>query len=215
MASAPRTNSPAASASASRWRAPWSASRKCCCWMNRLGALDKKLREEMQIELRQLQRTRRHHLRLRDPRSGRGADPLRPDRGHVAAARSCRSIAPTRLYEAPNCREVAEFIGSMNFFQGTLRHAGGGRAVVDAGPLGSLNAMLEGAPPPVGAAVSIAVRPEKLRLAWERPDGHRQCGGRQGQRPRLFRRSQPLLHFSPGQRSADRRCASERRSQFG
>ncbi len=32
-----------------------------------LGALDKKLREEMQIELRQIQRTRRHHLRLRDP----------------------------------------------------------------------------------------------------------------------------------------------------
>jgi ABC-type Fe3+/spermidine/putrescine transport system ATPase subunit len=78
----------------------------------------------------------------------------------------------TRLYEAPNCREVAEFIGSMNFFQGTLRNAGGGRAVVDAGPLGSLNAMLDGAPPPVGAAVSIAVRPEKLRLAWERPENN-------------------------------------------
>jgi ABC-type Fe3+/spermidine/putrescine transport system ATPase subunit len=43
--------------------------------------------------------------------------------------------------------------------------------VVDAGPLGSLNAMVDGAAPPVGAAVSIAVRPEKLRLAWDKPAG--------------------------------------------
>ncbi len=38
-----------------------------------LGALDLKLREEMQIELKRIQQERRDHLHLRDPRPGRGA----------------------------------------------------------------------------------------------------------------------------------------------
>jgi len=133
-----------------------------------LGALDKKLREEMQIELRQIQRSvgvtfvfvthdQEEALTLSDRIAV------------MSRGKALQIESATRLYEAPNCREVAEFIGSMNFFQGTLRDTGGGRAVVDAGPLGSLNAMLDGATPPIGAPVSIAVRPEKLRLAWERP----------------------------------------------
>jgi spermidine/putrescine ABC transporter ATP-binding subunit len=136
-----------------------------------LGALDKKLREEMQIELRQIQRSigvtfvfvthdQEEALTLSDRIAV------------MSRGKALQIEGATRLYEAPNCREVAEFIGSMNFFQGTVRDAGGGRAVVDAGPLGALNAVLDGAPPPVGAPVSIAVRPEKLRLAWERPDGN-------------------------------------------
>jgi spermidine/putrescine ABC transporter ATP-binding subunit len=136
-----------------------------------LGALDKKLREEMQIELRQLQRSvgitfvfvthdQEEALTLSDRIAV------------MSRGKALQIESATRLYEAPNCREVAEFIGSMNFFQGTLRDSGDGRAVVDAGPLGSLKAMLDGVSPPVGARVSIAVRPEKLRLAWERPDGN-------------------------------------------
>jgi spermidine/putrescine ABC transporter ATP-binding subunit len=135
-----------------------------------LGALDKKLREEMQLELRQLQRSvgitfvfvthdQEEALALSDRIAV------------MSRGKALQIESATRLYEAPNCREVAEFIGSMNFFQGTLRGADGGRAVVDAGPLGSLNAMVDGAAPPVGAAVSIAVRPEKLRLAWDKPAG--------------------------------------------
>jgi spermidine/putrescine ABC transporter ATP-binding subunit len=135
-----------------------------------LGALDKKLREEMQIELRQIQRSvgvtfvfvthdQEEALTLSDRIAV------------MSRGKALQIESATRLYEAPNCREVAEFIGSMNFFPGTLRDSSNGRAVVDAGPLGSLNAMLDGAAPPVGAAVSIAVRPEKLRLAWEQPAG--------------------------------------------
>jgi ABC-type Fe3+/spermidine/putrescine transport system ATPase subunit len=136
-----------------------------------LGALDKKLREEMQIELRQIQRSvgvtfvfvthdQEEALTLSDRIAV------------MSRGKALQIETATRLYEAPNCREVAEFIGSMNFFQGTLRNAEGGRAVVDAGPLGSLRAMLEGTPPPLGTAVSIAVRPEKLRLAWDQPASH-------------------------------------------
>ena len=43
-----------------------------------LGALDLKLREEMQIELKAIQQAGRHHLHLRDPRPGGGAHDERP-----------------------------------------------------------------------------------------------------------------------------------------
>ena len=139
-----------------------------------LGALDKKLREEMQIELRQIQRSvgvtfvfvthdQEEALALSDRIAV------------MSHGKALQIESSTRLYEAPNCREVAEFIGSMNFFRGTLREVAGNRALVDAGPLGPLRAAIDptvdgGAPAP-GTEVSIAVRPEKLRLAWERPGG--------------------------------------------
>jgi spermidine/putrescine ABC transporter ATP-binding subunit len=135
-----------------------------------LGALDKKLREEMQIELRQIQRSvgvtfvfvthdQEEALALSDRIAV------------MSRGKALQIETAARLYERPNCREVAEFIGSMNFFPGTLRETSGDRAVVDAGALGALQATLEGAAPPTGASVSVAVRPEKLRLAWERPAG--------------------------------------------
>ncbi len=48
-----------------------------------LGALDLKLRKEMQLELKADPAAHRDHLRLRHPRSGRGADDVGPDRGDV------------------------------------------------------------------------------------------------------------------------------------
>ena len=68
-----------------------------------LGALDLKLREQMQVELKTLQRAARHHLRLRHPRPGRGAVDERPRRrlrrrphrpGRHAAPRSTSGRAP-------------------------------------------------------------------------------------------------------------------------
>ncbi len=55
-ASASRCSCPAASASVWPWPAPWSIVRVCCCSTNRSGALDLKLREQMQSELKKLQR---------------------------------------------------------------------------------------------------------------------------------------------------------------
>ena len=45
-----------------------------------LGALDLKLRQEMQVELKHIQQRGRDHVRLRDPRPGGGADDERPPR---------------------------------------------------------------------------------------------------------------------------------------
>jgi spermidine/putrescine ABC transporter ATP-binding subunit len=133
-----------------------------------LGALDKKLREEMQLELRQIQRTvgvtfvfvthdQEEALALSDRIAV------------MSRGRALQIDAANRLYEAPNCKEVAEFIGSMNFFQGSLQDIVNGTALIDAGALGQLTVAVSGPAPEKGSVVAIAVRPEKLRLAWEKP----------------------------------------------
>jgi spermidine/putrescine ABC transporter ATP-binding subunit len=135
-----------------------------------LGALDKKLREEMQLELRQLQRSvgitfvfvthdQEEALTLSDRIAV------------MSRGKALQIDTATRLYEQPNCREVAEFIGSMNMFDGTVEAVGDGRATVDAGPLGKLSASVTAAELARGHQVSVAVRPEKIVLAWSDPGG--------------------------------------------
>lgn len=137
-----------------------------------LGALDKKLREEMQIELRQLQRTvgitfvfvthdQEEALTLSDRIAVMS-------RGKVLQIDTA-----AELYEAPNCREVAEFIGTMNFLPGTVGAVGTGLVEVSTGKLGTIKARAGSAPLAAGSDVAVAVRPEKLRLHWQRP----QSGG--------------------------------------
>jgi spermidine/putrescine ABC transporter ATP-binding subunit len=133
-----------------------------------LGALDKKLREEMQIELRQIQRTvgitfvfvthdQEEALTL-------------SDRVAVMSRGKVLQIDhATRLYEAPNCREVAEFIGTMNILPGTVSGISQGRANVAAGALGAFEARAENGTAVQGAPVLVAIRPEKLQISWERP----------------------------------------------
>src|SRR5690349_4295698 len=128
-----------------------------------LGALDKKLREEMQIELRQIQRTvgitfvfvthdQEEALTL-------------SDRVAVMSRGKVLQIDhATRLYEAPNCREVAEFIGTMNVLPGTIDGTANGRANVSAGSLGRFEARADNSTPAQGAPVLVAIRPEKLQM---------------------------------------------------
>ena len=64
-----------------------------------LGALDLKLRKEMQIELKRIQDAGRDHVHLRDPRPGGGALDVGPGGGHVeradrAARRAARDLRP-------------------------------------------------------------------------------------------------------------------------
>jgi ABC-type Fe3+/spermidine/putrescine transport system ATPase subunit len=75
----------------------------------------------------------------------------------------------TRLYEAPNCREVADFIGSMNFFDGSVRRLENGLAIVDAGSAGDLRVPVAQVQVAPGAAVTVAVRPEKVHIEWQQP----------------------------------------------
>ena len=128
-----------------------------------LAALDKKLREEMQVELRQLQRTvgitfvfvthdQEEALALSD----RVAVMFE---GRVAQIGS-----PREIYDRPATRTVGAFIGSMNFFPAALRGRENGAFLVDCAGLGAL-AVPEGNRRGEGAPDTLAIRPERLRLS--------------------------------------------------
>jgi len=162
-----------------------------------LGALDKKLREQMQLELRALQKSvgitfffvthdQEEALTLSD---------------RVAVMSKGRVLqveSPTGLYERPNSRFVADFIGTMNFFDGRVQTSDNGIASVDAGPLGTVEATTEGAALNAGADVLVAIRPEKLKLNFETPgEGANIIEGRMG--PEAYLGDRSHFHvFLPG-----------------
>jgi len=135
-----------------------------------LGALDKKLREQMQLELRALQKSvgitfvfvthdQEEALTLSDRIAV------------MAMGKVLQVETPTGLYEKPNCRFVADFIGTMNFFDGRLRSADNGTAIIDAGPLGTIQAAVNGVDRAIGDNIMVAIRPEKLALHMQPPGG--------------------------------------------
>ncbi|MBI3677138.1 MAG: ABC transporter ATP-binding protein [Proteobacteria bacterium] len=132
-----------------------------------LGALDKRLREAMQIELRQLQKNVgiTFVFVTHDQEEALSMS----DRIAVMSNGKVLQVAePRTLYEQPNCREVADFIGTMNFFEGTVSGVQNGRIAIDAGPLGTLQATADSFAS--GASVLIAVRPEKISLSLAKID---------------------------------------------
>ncbi|HEY0265264.1 MAG TPA: ABC transporter ATP-binding protein [Rhizomicrobium sp.] len=130
-----------------------------------LGALDKRLREAMQVELRALQRAvgitfllvthdQEEALSLSDRVAVMGA-------GHILQV-----ATPRELYERPNCREVADFIGDMNFFHATVRAIGSDTATVNAGLLGILALPRANLAPGIKTDdhILLAIRPEHVRF---------------------------------------------------
>jgi spermidine/putrescine ABC transporter ATP-binding subunit len=123
-----------------------------------LGALDKKLREKMQIELKRLQQETGIAFLVvtHDQEEALTmADRIALlDKGQIAQLGK-----PRDLYERPESRFVADFVGQMNFFEGHRR--GGGFDVAGLGllPAQDLDAL------PEGAAASLAVRPERVVLS--------------------------------------------------
>ena len=98
---------------------------------------------------------------------------------------------PTEIYEYPKTRFVADFIGSINMFDGRVVAADGGarpRRAARARRRSTARAIPSLAP---GQAVTLAVRPEKIAISRDRPDGaERRRGRRRG--PRLLRQGLAL-----------------------
>jgi ABC-type Fe3+/spermidine/putrescine transport system ATPase subunit len=169
-----------------------------------LGALDKKLREEMQLELRQIQRSVgitfvfvTHDQEEALTMSDRIAVMFRGKALQIDNA--------TQLYEAPNCREVADFIGTMNFLDGVLSDVeGANQAVVQADGIGPLRALKGGFELAPSMPLTIAIRPEKVQLTWDRPpSGPNVLEGVIGNEAYLGDRS----HYYISVKDSDRRIA--------
>ena len=123
-----------------------------------LGALDKNLREDMQIELKQIQRDigittifvthdQEEALTLSDRIA------IMRDGGVEQVG------APRQIYERPDTAFAARFLGAANFFTGTVEGNDGPLTRVRLGD-GTIFTTTDAAAP--GRQVTLAVRPEKM-----------------------------------------------------
>ncbi|TDQ78834.1 spermidine/putrescine transport system ATP-binding protein/putrescine transport system ATP-binding protein [Dongia mobilis] len=133
-----------------------------------LGALDKKLREEMQIELRQLQKSLGITF-IFVTHDQEEALSLSDRIAVMARGKVLQIDSATALYERPNCREVAGFIGNMNFFEGRVVAVEGDQAVMEIGPDIRVRVPLTGQSVTAGGNAILAVRPEKIDAVVDRP----------------------------------------------
>jgi putative spermidine/putrescine transport system ATP-binding protein len=125
-----------------------------------LGALDKKLRQQMQFELKQLQKSL--GLTLVFVTHDQEEALAMSDRIAVMNCGRVEQIGtPIEIYDQPQTRFVADFIGDTNIFRGEP-------VATDAGPAlavgGGLLLTLPASAPGSGV-LSVALRPEKIRLS--------------------------------------------------
>jgi len=133
-----------------------------------LGALDKKLREHTQFELVNIQQ-RLGVTFVVVTHDQEEAMTLASRIGVMDRGRIIQVGTPREIYEYPRSRFVAEFIGNVNMFEGSVAQAAGAHLAIECAELGlGLRAASTASAAP-GTRVWAAVRPEKLQLSRERP----------------------------------------------
>lgn len=134
-----------------------------------LSALDKNLREEMQVELRLLQQ-RVGVTTVFVTHDQEEAMTLSDRIAVMRAGRIMQLGTPEDVYCRPTSEFVATFLGTTNILPGRVVRSLGPDVEVALGDGAPVPARAEDAPPAVGAAVRLAVRPENVALRPE-PDG--------------------------------------------
>ncbi|MBB3237719.1 ABC transporter ATP-binding protein [Phyllobacterium endophyticum] len=134
-----------------------------------LGALDKKLREETQFELMDLQM--KLGLTFVVVTHDQEEAMTMADRIAVMDKGKVMQVAtPAEVYEAPNSKFVADFIGNVNMFEGTAASVAGGKIDIAVAPE-SLTIRTDSASKSftAGQPVGFAIRPEKIRVSRKPP----------------------------------------------
>ena len=127
-----------------------------------LGALDKKLREQMQLEIKQLHR--KLGMSIVYVTHDQEEALTMSDRIAVFNNGKIEQIGvASELYEEPATRFVASFIGETNLFAGTVTQIAGDHCLVAAGGLRLRARHRRGLEH--GQAVAVAVRPERMVLS--------------------------------------------------
>ena len=134
-----------------------------------LGALDKKLRQDTQFELMDIQE-----------KTGTTFVIVTHDQEEAMTVASRVAVmdhgkmiqvdTPDRIYETPNSVYVADFIGDVNIIEGTARPNGDKYAIAWAEGQPEIAATSADKIAP-GTRVYFAIRPEKVAIASERPEG--------------------------------------------
>jgi len=132
-----------------------------------LAALDKKLRGETQFELMHL-RQKLGLTFLIVTHDQEEAMTVADRIGVMDQGRLVQVATPPEIYEQPNSRWVADFIGDVNLIEGRVTRVGEGTSTIMSLHAGTLHAAASADAGP-GDTVWVAVRPEKIRVSHERP----------------------------------------------
>jgi spermidine/putrescine ABC transporter ATP-binding subunit len=142
-----------------------------------LGALDLKMREYMQVELRRIQQ----HLGLTVVYVTHDQIEAMAMSDRIAVMNGGRIEQldrPEIIYNKPRTRFVANFVGKVNFIDGAIRRTDAGVGAIETKDGALVRAPVQ---QPVGSRVTLAIRPEHLTIC--RPtgavvDGHNVLTGR-------------------------------------
>jgi putrescine transport system ATP-binding protein len=134
-----------------------------------LGALDRKLREETQLELIKIQETLGITF-IVVTHDQEEAMTLSTRIGVMDAGRIVQVGEPPEIYEHPSTRFVADFIGSVNMFEGRVAEDEADRVRIASAEAGGDIDVSHGVHCTLDQKVWYAVRPEKIRVSRQRPE---------------------------------------------
>jgi putrescine transport system ATP-binding protein len=134
-----------------------------------LAALDKKLREHTQFELMGIQ-DRLGITFVVVTHDQEEAMILSNRIAVMNRGRLDQVGTPKEVYEYPNSRFVADFIGTINMFEGTVEDVSDGVLAVRCDSAGATMRALSNDAHGVGEKVCLAIRPEKIFISQEEPE---------------------------------------------
>ncbi|MFQ5577366.1 MAG: ABC transporter ATP-binding protein, partial [Anaerolineae bacterium] len=138
-----------------------------------LGALDLKLRKEMQLELKELQ----HRVGITFIYVTHDQEEALVMSDRIAVMHNGRALqvdTPANIYEHPASRFVADFIGETNFLEGQVTARDEACITVQVAPELTIRAPSQ-TDVPAGSPVTVALRPEKLHLQPDPAAGDDNC----------------------------------------
>ena len=133
-----------------------------------LGALDKRLRENTQFELMNLQ----EQLGITFVVVTHDQEEAMTLSTRIAVMNAGKFLqigTPTDIYEFPENREVASFVGNINMFSGSVTEVGSDHQIIECSDIGASLYIDYGSDQTEGNKVWVAVRPEKINISKESP----------------------------------------------
>lgn len=139
-----------------------------------LGALDKKLREETQFEIMNIQEELGVTFVV-VTHDQEEAMTLASRIGVMNHGVIVQTDEPHDVYEYPNSRFVADFIGSVNMFEGQVIEDEPDRVRIQSAEAGCTLYVNHGISCSPDQIVHVAVRPEKVKISKEAPEQKENC----------------------------------------